>query len=154
MNLPELAQQFKDLKAKVENFFSKSTNAEQAEAFKAELDGIGSKLEAAKQLEADLATARATISTLSAQVKDFETKSAAHIDELAAKEKSVEERAAAKAATIAASQGIDPVIVKPTNPVTGASSNSIDELNKQAAAEKDPTKKWALLQQIKKLRGL
>lgn len=153
MNLPELSKSFSELKSRVEQFFSKSANAEQAEAFRSEMGILESKISDVTQLTSDLATAKQTIESLETENRALKASAEQHQAALDAKEKDVDSRASAKAATIAAAQGIPPVPIKAVDPITANSQNSVEEITRRFDAESDPRKKWELFQQLKKARG-
>ena len=155
MNLPELSKAISELPAKIAALINGGRiNAEQAEAFKAEVEILKTSITNLQTVTTELATVKAENTKLIADISDLTAKAGNHAAELDSKEKDVEARASAKAAAIAAGQGIKPVETKPADPISGKGPNSIDDLNKQMANEKDPTKKWAIFQQVKKLRGL
>jgi len=125
MNLPELSKAVADIREKVNALFSgKSTvNAEQVEAFKADVNAINQKLASAEQLSADLSTAKQTISSVVAErdaltarvaelVAESETAKTKTAEEISAVKAETDRIAAVKAAAIAKGQGIPAVATK------------------------------------------
>ena len=107
------------------------------------------------QRESDLATAKQTIGTLSAERDTANGTVAAkekEISDLKAAAKTADELAAEKAKQIVAAAGF-PVAQLPTGtPVEGSKEAKIEALQKQLAEEKDPAKKYDLSAQLSELK--
>lgn len=148
MNLSELIKAgFEDLK----NFLRAGTDARVSELTKS-FDGATAKI---TQLEADLATAKQTIGTLTKERDDAQAANATkdkEISTLKASQADFDKSVAEKSAQLLASNGI-PANKLPAGEAAGSSAEAqIDALQKQLSEEKDPEKKYAISSQLTALK--